>query len=249
MSISAIGGTDLSGLFHQRRLDFKTLASAVQAGDLTAAQAALQSYQNDTTATDAALASGQANGAYEPPPAIKTDLSNLTSAVQAGNIADAQTALQAYAQDREAQFQPTAAAPSDTTSAVAKDLTGIIQAIQSGDTSGIQSGSDALTKDLQSLFSAFGPSGANGANGANGVQHHHHHHHHQAQASPAGDASQAPAVASPGDTTSNGNADAASPSAAQPGTANSQPATLDQVVAQFINSLEQLMGTSQQTSA
>jgi hypothetical protein len=237
MSINAISGTDLPGLFHQRRLDFKTLASAVQAGDLTAAQAALQSYQKDTAATDAALASGQPNaGAYDPPPAIKADLSNLTSAVQSGNITDAQTALQAYAQDRDAQFQPRADSAADATSDVAKDLTGIIQAIQSGDASSIQSGSDALAKDLQSMLSAFGAGGAR----------HHHHHHHQAQASPAGDTPQDSTVAPPADPPNTGNADAAPPSATPPG--NSQPASIEQVVAQFVSSLEQLLAPAQQTS-
>src|SRR5215510_9111283 len=139
MSINAINRTDLAGLLNQRRLDFRTLASAVQAGDLTAAQAALQSYQNDTTATDAAAASAPAGDAPNLSPAIKADLSNLTSAIQSGSITDAQSALRTYAQDRDAQAQPRADSTGDATMNVAKDLTGIVQAIQSGDTSGIQS--------------------------------------------------------------------------------------------------------------
>ena len=54
MSISGVNGADLRGLFHQRRVDFKAMASAVESGDQTAAQTALQNYQKDVQSIDSA---------------------------------------------------------------------------------------------------------------------------------------------------------------------------------------------------
>lgn len=156
MSISGVNGADLRGLFHQRRVDFKAMASAVESGDQTAAQTALQNYQKDVQTIDSAVGPTESSGSSDFAAQIKTDLSNLTSAVQSGSMSDAQTALKAYEQDKDALFQ----AASEQSGATAG-------------TSGVQSDAAAPPKDIQSPSQSGGPGAA------------HHHHHHYAGPPPA----------------------------------------------------------------
>lgn len=173
MSISGVNFSQTSALYQQRRLDFKTLASAVQAGDTAAAQAALTSYQQDVLAIGASGASSDKKGSGSFATKIKTDFSNLAAAVQAGNITDAQAALTAYQQDRQAIRQGNTDQKSDTSSLV-KDLTSLITSIQSGDATGEQSAADAVAKDLQSVAQSGGSDKA-----------HHHHHHLDTESAPS----------------------------------------------------------------
>jgi hypothetical protein len=179
MSISGVNGDTLGALLHQRRLDFKTLTSAVKAGDPNAAKAALQSYQQDVQAIDSAGGSGGGTELGPFATKIKTDLSSLVSAVQSGSVADAQTALTAYQQDRHSLRQGDAGQPTDT-AALIKDLTSLITAIQSGDATGEQTSAAAAAKDL---LAATQPGGSDKA--------HHHHHHHTEGAPSSSDGSAA----------------------------------------------------------
>ena len=126
------------------------MASAVESGDPTAAQTALQNYQKDVQTIDSIVGSTESSGSSDFATQIKTDLSNLTAAVQSGSMSDAQTALKAYEQDKDAMFQ--AASGRSGTAA---------------DASSVQSDAAALPKDIQSPSQSGGP----------GATHHHHHHH------------------------------------------------------------------------
>jgi ribosomal protein S20 len=169
MQIGAANGPDLRALFHQRHLDFKTLRSAVEAGDTTAAQAALQSYQKDNQSISVAVGSDQpegSDGLYTQNTQIRADMSKLTTAVEAGQATDAQTALKALEQDRGALRQEESSTTANAASAFGKDLTSLIASVQAGDQSGAQSSAEAVVKDLQSLFQSTD---------LGGVAHHHHH--------------------------------------------------------------------------
>ena len=172
MSVSGVSQSDLYALLLQRRLDFQTMSKAVKAGNTSAAQGALTSYQADVQSIDAATGTSDADSTTQSSPfatKIKTDLTTLTSAVQSGDMSSAQSALKAYAQD-QASFGSGAndGDADDTSSSIVKDLTGLVSSIQSGDSSGTQTSADALVKDLQSILQ-----GSGGPQGAHG-----HHHHH-----------------------------------------------------------------------
>jgi ribosomal protein S20 len=237
MSISGVNGTDARALFYQRRLDFKALAAEVEAGDATAAQAALQSYQKDVQSTAPAAASTDAADSNAPSDFvtwIKTDLSNLTAAVQSGNMTDAQTALTAYENDRDTQFGAAPAPSNDASSSFVTDLASLIQSVQSGDTSGIKTSSAALTKDVQSLSQSGGAHGA----------HHHHHHHAGPLPTDADGATQTSLLGDPPDQNGNGTTTGSAASSDNP--LSAQAAALDQFVKQFTESLEQFEQSMQQ---
>jgi hypothetical protein len=238
MSISGVNGTDARALFYQRRLDFKALAAEVEAGagDATAAQTALQSYQKDVQAIASAVAPTGAADSSAPSDfvtRIKTDLSNLTAAVQSGNMTDAQTALTAYEDDRDTQIEAAPAPSSDASSSFVKDLTSLIQSVQSGDTSGIKTSSAALTKDVQSLSQSGGAHGA-----------HHHHHHAGPPPADADGATQTSLLGDPTDQNGNGTTTGSAASSGNP--LSAQAAALEQFVKQFTESLEQFEQSMQQ---
>jgi ribosomal protein S20 len=85
---------------HQRRDDFRSLAKAVEQGDMTSAQSALTALQKDLASSDTTSGSGTNADSNPLAAKIKTDFSALTTAVQSGNAADAQSALKALKADR-----------------------------------------------------------------------------------------------------------------------------------------------------
>ncbi len=134
MSISGVNCcSDPRDLLHQRLLDFKTLASAVESGDPVAAKAALQSYQNDVQTVAPVPSAGDASDSGSFAAKIKVDLSNLATAVQSGHLDDAKVALTAYQQDRQAVRQGTADAASSPGSSPVETLSSLLTSFQSGD--------------------------------------------------------------------------------------------------------------------
>jgi len=233
MSISAVNGSSVYALFHQRHADFKALAQAVEAGDPTAAQAALQNYQQDAQAIAGDNASSGSGGASDFATQIKTDLSNLAAAVQSGNMTDAQTALAAYEQDKDPQRDVAPAQAGDASSAFAQVLNSLLQSVQSGDADGIKASGTALTKDVQSLSQSEGSRGV----------HHHHHHHHASPPSGAADATgETSLVDNPGDQNAGGTQSVGATSDNDP-----TSAALAQFVKEFTETLEEFAKAQQKT--
>ena len=97
MTISAVSGSD-------QRTQFTALVMAVESGNIAAAQDALKAYQSDPVATQSSDESVQDATIQDfIAPAIKTDLSTLTSAIASGSIADAQTALRSNRQSQQGE--------------------------------------------------------------------------------------------------------------------------------------------------
>jgi hypothetical protein len=118
---------------------------------------------------------------------FKSDFASILSAVKAGDIGGAQSALTKLTGDfpgTGASYSPSSTAPA---SAPQTDLQSMIQAVQSGDISGAQTALASLKTDAQSAAATGGPQQA-----------HHHHHHHAAAA---------PTAPAPTDTSSSTNAD------------------------------------------
>ncbi len=240
MSTSGVSLSAISALFQQRRLDFKTLTSAIDAGDTTAAQDALKSYQNDNNAIGAAGGSSQTKTGGSFGVKIKTDLSNLTSAVQSGNITDAQAALKTFRQDRQALRQDSASTDpnSTTSSSLSDDLTKLITAIKSGDASGEQTSADALAKDLLAAVQSGGTDKAHG--------HHGHHHHHDGGVAASGDGSVTPSPVASADVSTTSSTD----TSASTSTSNSGDPTsrLAAVLKQFFETFLDANQTTQTTT-
>ena len=184
MSVSSLSSTgnnpypSLANVHKQKRQDFKALESAVQSGDLSGAQQALASFQQDIHSIQSARGTSANNsaGAYTQNP-ITNDFAKLLSSVQSGDITSAQSALASLKQDRGAQF---GAASNNGQSQFQKDLNSLVSAVQSGDVTGAQKSLTALQSDAK-------PEGVGG----------HHPHHHHAGALSGGDDSGSGAVAPP----------------------------------------------------
>ena len=110
MSIDALGSSSTSStleLLKELRAAKKAMEAAVQSGDMKGAQQNLATVLQDTQSLQAA--SGTSATAQDGNPyrsLLKTDLSNLMSAVQGGNLDAAQSALQTFQQDRQASSGP-----------------------------------------------------------------------------------------------------------------------------------------------
>jgi ribosomal protein S20 len=173
MSLSAIAAgspSNIADLLKQRRQDLQTMESAVQSGNVTAAQQALATVQADSQNLRALAGSSAGHGGGNPyQSTMKTDLSGLMAAAQSGDMGGAQQALQQYQQDQQALIAgnptgtPGASAGGDKQNSFLNDLQSLIGAVQSGDAGGAKTAAAALQKDIA------------GSAGAKGVGHHHHH--------------------------------------------------------------------------
>ena len=118
MAVAALStGSDQSliELMKERRAALKAMQEAVRSGDIASAQkslATLKSTSPDATSgtTAASPTTGDATNPFRT--TMKADLSNLTAAVEKGDLAGAQSALQTLDTDK-AQFLPPAFAQFD----------------------------------------------------------------------------------------------------------------------------------------
>lgn len=92
-------GSRKSDAFHG---DFASLLSAIQSGDMTSAQSALQTLQSDLPSTPALYT---ASGTSASQTSVGSDLSSLFSAVKSGDLSAAQSALDQFKSDVAARFQ------------------------------------------------------------------------------------------------------------------------------------------------
>jgi ribosomal protein S20 len=161
MDLSALGAdpnSSIFDLFKQRRDALKAMEAAVQSGDLQGAQQNLAAMQQDTQGIEAATGTSESQqNPYQS--TLKTDLSNLTSAVQAGNIGSAQSALRTLQQDSPASEVGTNdPAPNQASSPFLNDLTNLLNSLVAGDPGGVESAATALQQDIQAAFGTTAPS-------------------------------------------------------------------------------------------
>ena len=165
---------------------FQSLSAALSSGNLSDAQSAFATLQNDltaqsssstTTATESAsTASASATASGSDP--LQQDFQNLSSALTAGNLSDAQSAFATLQNDLTAQSS--SSSPSTTTAT---------DSASTASASATASNSDPLRQDFQSLSSALSSGNladaqtafaalqndlATQSSGANGSLHHHH---------------------------------------------------------------------------
>jgi ribosomal protein S20 len=157
MSIDALGTNTNSStleLLKELREAKKAMEAAVQAGDIKSAQQNLATVQQDTQSIQSARATSGAPQDSNPYRSVlKTDLSNLTSAIQGGDIGAAQSAFETFQQDKQAiqGVGPNDAASgtaSATGNAFLDDLKALLASAVSGDASGVQNAATSLQKDL-----------------------------------------------------------------------------------------------------
>ena len=156
MSVPNVGTAGANGVWQQRRQDFDALTSAIESGNIQAAQTSLASLQKESPSQP--VPSGSQDQ-------FTNSLSQILSAVQAGNLTAAQQALGAL-QGTSATYGPPSAGASSTSSAgssVQSAMQALIAAVKSGDTTAAQ---QALTQLQTAMKAGSG-----------------HHYHHQGGAS------------------------------------------------------------------
>ena len=117
------------------------------------------------------------------------DFQDLGTALQSGNIANAQQDFQSLMQGLSGSSSAAVASSTGSSStsgtSLSQDLTALGSALQSGNLTAAQQAFQTLTQGLQSLQQT------------QGAHHHHHHHHSQAAvASSSGTDAQTPSTAS-----------------------------------------------------
>lgn len=150
MSISGISsaGSDVVNGFKQRRQQFESLIAAVKSGDVSAAQKALATLQQNTGA-DSSTQSASTNPRH-------AAFAALASAVNSGDIAGAQKALSTWQAARSNAVGSanggTAATTDPSRDKFTSDFASIFAAVQSGDMSGAQQALKALQTDATTLY-------------------------------------------------------------------------------------------------
>lgn len=186
--------------------DFAALGQALQSGNLTQAQSAFSQLQTDVQSAQQSRFNGagptapQAQDQYVPttsqtttPPTltpaeqVQQDYTQLASALQSGNLTDAQTAFTALQQALQTQTgsTTTAGATSSTTSTtnsdpILNDFNALGQALSSGSLSQAQSAFAQLQSDVQSAQQSTASRAQSLAQALKTAVdgHHHHHGHH-----------------------------------------------------------------------
>ena len=157
MAISSLGPNPLvNDLFKQRRDAMKAMEQAVQSGNMAGAQ---QDFSLARQATQSLQAIAPSSSSTPPSGTLSTDMGNLTSAVQSGDLSAAQAALSQYKSDKTAAAASTASAGNS----FAADLQSLLAAAQSNDPAAALKAAQALQTDL--------------AGSQTSATHHAHHHH------------------------------------------------------------------------
>ena len=168
------------GLKQQRQQDFKSIANALQSGDLSTAQSAfaslLQTFPNSSSPVNnltqnatAASATGSGNSANS----VSSDLSALGQAIQSGDLTGAQNDFSKLMRDMQSiggghhhhhHYKTSANAPQTTTAAatgsdastnsIATDLAALGQVLQTGDLNSAGSIFSRLIQDMQTINQA-----------------------------------------------------------------------------------------------
>jgi hypothetical protein len=186
------------------KTDLTNLMNAVQSGDISTAQSALQTLQQDSQTADPDGNNSTSGSASQSGSQFLNDLTNLLTAVTSGNTSAAQSAASALEQDVQVAFGATTPSTSaDTASSNSTDSTstgttssGTATTASTSSTSG--QSQNSFLNDVQALITAAESNDTAGAqtaaqnlaqdiqNAINGstddqVEGHHHHHHHHGQ--------------------------------------------------------------------
>ncbi|MBV6521677.1 MAG: hypothetical protein MNPFHGCM_01821 [Gemmatimonadaceae bacterium] len=149
MSVSGVNGanklTEPASGQGPRRPNVKALRAALQAGDVDAAKEAFAKvYRNVKKAPTAAVHDG-----------VAANLKRLVIAVDAGNVTDAQKALESLDAEREGIGYAPGQVPGVVRQA-GKDFLTLVQAIRSGDASAAGSALDQLRDGVRLHFHSAG---------------------------------------------------------------------------------------------
>jgi len=144
-STSSYNYTNRTDQFAQVRSDFLSLGTALQSGDLKAAQAAFTKLQ-----TDAPGIANQANAQGAAGSSTSDNFATLASALQSGDLSGAQKAFAAIQQaaphGRHHHHHGGTAA---TSSGLGQDFQSLASALQTGDLSGAQNAFSAIQQTQQ----------------------------------------------------------------------------------------------------
>jgi hypothetical protein len=169
-----------NSLKQQGQQDFKSLADALQSGDLSGAQnafaALLQLFPNSSSPANnqtQSAATSSAAGSSNSTNSITNDLSTLGQAIQSGDLTGAQNDFSKLMQDikliggghhhhhhkasansQDATLASVTGAVTGGTTSIATDLAALGQALQTGDLKSAGTAYSLLTKDMQSIQQA-----------------------------------------------------------------------------------------------
>jgi hypothetical protein len=145
---SSTSASTLQALFQQRKSEFKSMASDVEAGNMGAAQSELAALRQ-TASTIQGLGGAPALPGTPQTGSLQSSFANLISSIQSGSNSGAQCAMSALQQ----ALQPTASAATPATgstqSSFVQELTSLIQAVQAGDQATAQQDLTQLQSTLQ----------------------------------------------------------------------------------------------------
>ena len=168
------------GLKQQRQQDFKSIANALQSGDLSTAQSAfaslLQTFPNSSSPVNNLTqnaATVSATGSSNSANSVSSDLSALGQAIQSGDLTGAQNDFSKLMRDMQSiggghhhhhHYKTSANAPQTTTAAatgsdastnsIATDLAALGQVLQTGDLNSAGSIFSRLIQDMQTINQA-----------------------------------------------------------------------------------------------
>jgi hypothetical protein len=152
--LQANQGSSTAGSPNTLQSDFAAVGQALQAGDLSTAQSAFAQLKSDASGHSRGVQSSppppaQDQYAASPPPSQNTaqetlqDYAQLASAVQSGDLTDAQTAYTSLQQLLQSSQSPA------VSSNIQTDFTALGQALQSGNAGQAQSAFSQLQTDFQ----------------------------------------------------------------------------------------------------
>jgi len=173
MSISSIASSSVyqsnyTNPFQAVKKDFKDINSALQSGDLSAAQTAFSAFQTDTSKVSGNNSSNS----------MSQDIQGLGSALQSGSLTDAQQAFSKIQSDmkghgkfakQQMELQSSLSSGSDTGNTIKQDFSNLSTALSSGNLTDAQkafatlqqdapaqnSQNSQFSKDIQSLGNAL----------------------------------------------------------------------------------------------
>jgi hypothetical protein len=161
MALTALSSGSSQSLIEQmkeRRAALQAMQDAVRTGDLATAKKSLATLQS--TSADGAGATPDADDTGNPFRAtMKADLTSLTAAVEKGDLAGAQSALQTLDADKAkftlpsfAQYEGTDDTQGSGQGGFLDDLKTLLKAVKSGDSDGVKTALASLQNDLQSFM-------------------------------------------------------------------------------------------------
>jgi hypothetical protein len=143
---SSTNSSPLQELHQHRRSEFKTMASDVQSGNMTGAQAALSALQQSLTDVQGLGGASGGQGSQQPG-SLQNDFANLINSIRTGSLASVQNALGGLQTTQQPQTVHANAATGSAPSGFGQDLASLIQAVQAGNLTNAQQDLTQLQAD------------------------------------------------------------------------------------------------------